>query len=89
MLHIIKTSNSTLNATIRNLTSFGRYIASVIACQNFTQDLTKYAEAYKSSHSKRDLFINYLKFFPIENYCSKTSLITFRSLADGNKNNLI
>ena len=73
-----------MNVEIPNLKSFGRYIVSVIACQNFTQELKDYAKAFKTNtntRKKKDL-VSYLSFFPISKYCSKPGLITFRSLPD-------
>ncbi len=80
------TSNETLNLTIFNLTSFGRYIATVIACQNFTQELVEYAHKFNKvtneTNKSKNLFVEYLKYFSVEKFCSKTNLITFRSQAD-------
>ena len=72
-LPVILTSNDTRHIKIFNLTSFGRYIVSIVACQNFTENLIDYATNHSPEH---------LRFFPIRKYCSKASLLTLRSLPD-------
>jgi len=79
----LTTSNETLNVRLVNLTSFRRYIVSVIACQNFTDQLIDYASKFQLTNSMSpSMIVDYLSFFPLVKFCSKASLITFRSLTD-------
>jgi len=82
-ISLLITSNQTLNARLVNLKSFGRYIISVGACQNFTQDLIDYAAQFQQTNSTSiAALVEYLSFYPLAKFCSKSSLITFRSLTD-------
>lgn len=85
---MIITSDTDLTTTLTNLTSFGRYIVSIIACQNFTEDLLDYASTL-SEHQEKILFVQHLKHFSIAKYCSKPALITLRSLPDRSKDQVV
>ncbi len=75
-----------LNVTLKNLKHFTRYSIGIIACQNFTQDLLKYADEYfiKNEEFNKTYYQSYLNRFPVSNYCSPPNLIVIRTLSKGN-----
>ncbi|CAF0885729.1 unnamed protein product [Brachionus calyciflorus] len=72
LLTTLKTNNQSLNTTLNGLKSFARYMVSIIGCQNFSNDLKNSLKQTKS--------LDNVKYFSIEQYCSKSSIYTFRSL---------
>ena len=75
-----------LNVTLKNLKHFTRYSIGIIACQNFTHDLLKYADEYfiKNEEFNKTSYQSYLNRFPVSNYCSPPNLIVIRTLSKGN-----
>ena len=78
----VRLSNQTRNATVGNLKSFGRYIAAIVACQDFGKELENYAKRF-SRELKTSVFAEYLNAFPVDVHCSKPDIEFFRSLPDG------
>ena len=79
----------TLHTHISNLSSFDRYIVSIIACQNFTSELIDYAKKLPNQgNTSKTQIIEFLSMFRISQFCSKPGLITFRSLANSKSANI-
>jgi hypothetical protein len=70
--------NNSFFFTFKNL----KFRFKIVACQNYTKDLLKFSKSFQNTDSK-EAFSSHVNFFPLENYCSKASLLTFRSLPNG------